>query len=206
MIPLLIIKKKNKPIYLEKNEEQKQSLNENNDSGNERPSNIFLEIKEKENQINKIRTFTKIKVFSFIGFLYFCSYFSFYYSYLVMNTNFYGSISIVTEVFNFTIIKRIVLGNKIYSHYLFSAILLTISIFGLYFLLMKEFIQKNKNWDSWSDFVFPAILNCIAYFTFCYSLIKAKFHMEKYFIFSYELIVFLGVFCTLLLPILEPVT
>lgn len=206
LIPLLIIKKKSKPMYIEKNKEQKQSLTDNNDSDNERLSNVFLEIKEKENQINKIRTITKIKICSFIGILYFCSYFFFYYSYLVMNTNFYGSISIVTEVFYFTIINRIVLGNKIYSHHLFSAILLTISIFGLYFLLMKEFIQKNSNWNAWSDFIFPAILNCIAYFPFCYFLIKEKFYMEKYFISAYELIVFLGVFCTLLLLILEPVT
>ena len=132
--------------------------------------------------------------------------FFFYYSYLIMNTNFYGNISIATEIIFFSIINKIVFGTKIYSHHLFSMILITISIFGLYILLMIDFIQKTKNWNAWSDFIFPTILNSLVYFPFCYFLVQAKLYMEKYFISTYEIIVFLGVFCTVLLLILEPIT
>lgn len=206
LIPLLIIKMKNKAIYKGNNEEQKKCLNNNKDSGNARTSNAFVEIEEKEKQMNGIHVSTKIKICLLIGILYFCSYFFFYYSYLIMNTNFYGNVSIATEAIYFSIINRIVLGKKIYSHHLFSTILLTVCIFGLYILLMIEFIKNNNNWNVWSDFVLPTILNCVVYFPFCYFLIKAKFYMEKYFISAYELIVYLGIFCTLLLLVLEPIT
>lgn len=208
LIPLIIIKIKNRHTYKEKNEEQKQSLNENI-SGNEKAINIFSEIKEKEKHINKIKThfrFSILRKCSFIGILYFYSYFFFYYSYLIMNTSFYGNISIATEIIYFSIINKIILGTKIYPHHLLSMILITISIFGLYILLMIEFIQNNKKWNVWSDFIFPTILNCLVYFPFCYFLIQAKVYMEKYFISAYEIIVFLGIFCTVLLLILEPIT
>ena len=208
LIPLIIIKMKNRHTYKEKNEEQKQSLNENI-SGNEKAINIFSEIKEKEKHINKIKThfrFSILRKCSFIGILYFYSYFFFYYSYLIMNTSFYGNISIATEIIYFSIINKIVLGTKIYPHHLLSMILITISIFGLYILLMIEFIKNNKKWNAWSDFIFPTILNCLVYFPFCYFLIQAKVYMEKYFISAYEIIVFLGIFCTVLLLILEPIT
>ena len=208
LIPLIIIKIKNRHTYKEKNEEQKQSLNENI-SGNEKAINIFSEIKEKEKHINKIKThfrFSILRKCSFIGILYFYSYFFFYYSYLIMNTSFYGNISIATEIIYFSIINKIILGTKIYPHHLLSMILITISIFGLYILLMIEFIQNNKQWNVWSDFIFPTILNCLVYFPFCYFLIQAKVYMEKYFISAYEIIVFLGIFCTVLLLILEPIT
>ena len=209
LIPLMIINKKNKPSHKEKKEVQNQSLN--NSSDNEKSGNIFLEIKEKEKekQIHEIKAFHRFSIIrkcSFIGILYFYSYFFFYYSYLIMNTSFYGNISIATEIIYFSIINRIILGKKIYSHHLFSMILITICIFGLYILLMIEFIQNNSKWNAWSDFVFPTILNCLVYFPFCYFLIQAKLYMEKYFISAYELIVFLGIFCTLLLLILEPIT
>ena len=208
LIPLIIIKIKNRHTYKEKNEEQKQSLNENI-SGNEKAINIFSEIKEKEKHINKIKThfrFSILRKCSFIGILYFYSYFFFYYSYLIMNTSFYGNISIATEIIYFSIINKIILGTKIYPHHLLSMILITISIFGLYILLMIEFIKNNKKWNVWSDFIFPTILNCLVYFPFCYFLIQAKVYMEKYFISAYEIIVFLGIFCTVLLLILEPIT
>ena len=207
LIPLIIIKIKNKHIF-KKNDEQKQSLN-NNALDNEKATNIFLEIKEKEKQINPKKTFfrfTIIKKCLFIGILYFYSYFFFYYSYLIMNTSFYGNISIATETIYFSIINKIVLGKKIYPHHLFSMILITICIFGLYILLMIEFFQNNNNWNVWSDFIFPTILNCLVYFPFCYFLVQAKLYMEKYFISAYEMIVFLGIFCTALLLILEPIT
>ena len=79
LIPLIINKIKNKHIYKGKNKEQKQSINKNA-SDNEKVTNIFLEIKEKEKQANKIKKhfrFSIIKKCSFIGILYFYSYFFF---------------------------------------------------------------------------------------------------------------------------------
>ena len=74
----------------------------------------------------------------------------------------------VTEVFYFSLLNKMILGNKIYAHHFFSMILITISIIGLYIILIIKFIESNENWNAWRDFIFPTILNFIVYFVFCF--------------------------------------
>jgi hypothetical protein len=114
----------------------------------------------------------------------------------------------VTEVFYFSLFNWILLGTKIYSHHLFSMILITISIISLYIILLIQYIENNKNehFEIWNNILFPTLLNFIAYCLYCYCLIKAKYIMEKYFILSYELIVYLGLIGIGLLIIIEPIT
>ena len=112
----------------------------------------------------------------------------------------------VTEVAYFSIFKWLILGNKIYSHHFFSMIIITISIISIYVILIINFIQNNDNWDAWKDFIFPTLLNFIVYCPFCFFLVKGKSYMEKYFVSSYELIIYLGLFCLSLLIIFEPIS
>ena len=80
----------------------------------------------------------------FIGILYFITYFFFYYFNFIASTNFYGNISMIMEILFFSLFDRIILGNKVYSHHLLSMIIITISILGLYILLIqaKSYIEK----------------------------------------------------------------
>ena len=178
-------------------------------------TNVSEESKNKNNPIQLLKgkiENTKIKhkalLILLVGFFYFFTYFFFYYFNYITKTDFYGNISMVTEVFYFSVFNWILLGNKIYSHHLFSMILITISIVSLYIILLIQYIEDNKNghFKIWNNIFFPTILNFIAYCLYCYCLIKAKYIMEKYFIFSYELIVFLGLIGIGLLIIIEPIT
>ena len=69
-----------------------------------------------------------------ISFLYFSTYVFFYYFNYIVDSNYYGNISIVTEVLYFSLFNRFIFGNKVYSHHFFSMILITISIIALYIL------------------------------------------------------------------------
>ena len=171
------------------------------------PKNVFFknEINELSTEIDSTKKREKFLKLSFISILYFSTYTFFYYTNFITTTNFYGNISMVTELFYFSLLDRIILGNKIYSHHFFSMILITISIIGLYILLIIKFIENNE-WDAWRDFIFPTILNFIVYFFFCFYLIKSKSYIDKYFISPYEIIIFLGIFCLILLLIFEPIT
>ena len=64
----------------------------------------------------------------------------------------------------------------------------------------------NEGWDVRNDFLYPTILNFIVYCPFCYFLVKGKSYIEKYFISIYQLILYLGIFCLILLFILEPIS
>ena len=108
--------------------------------------------KDKHAKINKI-----IRII-FIGILYFISYVFFYYYNFIVDTKFYGNISMITEILYFSLFNKIILGNNVYSHHLLSMIIITISILGLYILLIFNFIQNN-DWDIWRDIFFPSILN-----------------------------------------------
>ena len=141
----------------------------------------------------------------FIGILYFISYVFFYYYNFIVDTKFYGNISMITEILYFSLFNKIILANNVYSHHLLSMIIITISILGLYILLIFNFIQNN-DWDIWRDIFFPTILNFIVYLIFCYYLIQAKSYIEKYFISPYELLIYLGSLGLILLFIFEPFT
>ena len=147
----------------------------------------------------------KIMRILFIGILYFITYVFFYYFNFIASTNFYGNISMIMEILYFSLFEKLILGNKIYSHHLLSMIIITISILGLYILLIFNFIQNN-DWDIWRDIFFPTILNFIVYLIFCYYLIQAKSYIEKYFISPYELLIYLGSLGLILLFIFEPFT
>ena len=151
--------------------------------------------------------YTKQKLLSilFIGILYFISYTFFYYSNFITTTNFYGNISMITELIYFSLFNRIIFGNKLYSHHLFSMILITISILGLYILLIIKFIEDN-NCQVFRDIIFPSILNFVVYLIFCYDLVKAKQLIEKYFITPFLLIFSLGFLGLILLLLFEPIT
>ena len=173
------------------------------------------ESKDKNNPIQllkgkmeKTKIKNKVLLILLVGFFYFLTYFFFYYFNYITKTDFYGNISMVTEVFYFSVFNWILLGTKIYSHHLFSMILITISIISLYIILLIQYIEDHKNdhFKIWNNIIFPTSLNFIAYCLYCYCLIKAKYIMEKYFIFSYELIVFLGLIGIGLLIIIEPIT
>ena len=141
----------------------------------------------------------------FIGILYFISYVFFYYSNFIANTSFYGNISMITEILYFSLFDKLIFGNKIYYHHLFAMIIITISILGLYIVLIIQFIESNE-WQFWRDIFFPTLLNFIVYLVFCYHLIQAKYYIEKFFIFPYELIIYLGSIGLILLFIFEPIT
>ncbi len=174
----------------------------------EETQDITNPINELKGKIEKNKKKHKILLFLLVGFLYFFTYLFFYYFNYITNTKFYGNISMVTEVLYFSLFNFILLRIKIYSHHLFSMILITISIIALYIILIIQYIENNKeeHFDTWNNIFFPTLLNFIAYCFFCYCLIKTKYLMEKYFILTYELIVFLGLFGICLLIIIEPIT
>ena len=66
--------------------------------------------------------------------------------------------------------------------------------------------SREKGISSSAMDIFPTILNFIVYFFFCFYLIKSKSYIDKYFISPYEIIIFLGIFCLILLLIFEPIT
>ena len=162
-----------------------------------------LELIVQEEKIN----YRKEKILSilFIGILYFISYVFFYYSNYITTTNFYGNISMILEILFFSLFNRIILGNKLYLHHLFSMILITICILGLYIILMINFIDDNE-YETFRDIILPTILNFIVYSIFCFHLVKAKQLIEKYFITPFLLIFALGSFGLILLLIFEPFT
>ena len=166
-------------------------------------ANLELIVQEKE----KI-DYRKEKILSilFIGILYFISYVFFYYSNYITTTNFYGNISMILEILFFSLFNRIILGNKLYLHHLFSMILITICILGLYIILMINYIKDKKKYDILTDIILPTILNFIVYSIFCFHLVKAKQLIEKYIIPPFLLIFSLGSFCLILLLIFEPFT
>ena len=162
---------------------------------------IDLIVNENQNILGK----EKVLSILFIGILYFISYVFFYYSSFITKTNFYGNISMITEIFYFSLFNRCILGIKIYSHHLFSMILITLCILSLFILLYIKYIQTN-DWNLSRDFIFPTILNFIVYLIFCYLLVKAKYYIEKFFIPVDKLIIFLGTLCLILILIFEPIT
>ena len=165
-------------------------------------ANLELIVQEKE----KI-DYRKEKILSilFIGILYFISYVFFYYSNYITTTNFYGNISMILEILFFSLFNRIILGNKLYLHHLFSMILITICILGLYIILLINFFDDNE-YEIFRDIILPTILNFIVYSIFCFHLVKAKQLIEKYIIPPFLLIFSLGSFCLILLLIFEPFT
>ena len=201
LIPLLIYKIKGKK--LKKEEEELLSSNSILIPNDLQIENEILILKAELNRNKSIKKMSKILI---IGIFYFLTYTFFYFSNFIKRTNFYGNISIISEVFYFSLLNKIILRHNIYSHHFVSMILITLSIIGLYILLMKEFIEHNKNFDIFKDFIFPSILDFIVYFLFCFYLIKSKKYIEKYFISLYEVIGYLGLFCTILLLIFEPIT
>ena len=208
LIPLMIIKIREK---IHKNRKKKQEELDNNDNPNKNVPkknsqeiiNQLVKLKKKiQSEIKR----DKILNFLLIGILYFSTYTFFYYFNYIVQSGFYGNISMVTEVAYFSIFNWLILGNKLYSHHFFSMIIITISIISIYAILIINFIQNNDNWDIWKDFIFPTILNFVVYCPFCFYIVKGKSYIEKYFVSSYELIVYLGLFCLSLLIIFEPIS
>ena len=208
LIPLMIIKIREN---VHKNRIKKQQKLDNNNNSNQKlPKNNSLEIR---NQLVKLKKKIqseikrdKILNFLLIGILYFSTYTFFFYFNYIIQSGFYGNISMVTEVAYLSIFNWLILGKKLYSHHFFSMIIITISIISIYVILIINFIQNNDNWDAWKDFIFPTLLNFIAYCPFCFFLVKGKSYIEKYFVSSYELIIYLGLFCLSLLIIFEPIS
>ena len=201
------IKMRNKKTKVNKsNEIEKKSPTNEFEKSSQSPGTLTvhdIDLIVNENQYNLGKE--KVKKILFIGILYFISYVFFYYSSFITRTNFYGDISMISEILYFSLFNRIILGIKIYSHHLFSMILITLCILSLFILLYIKYIADNK-WDPLTDFIFPSILNFIVYLFFCYQLVKAKYYIEKYFISIYKLIVFLGTLGLILLLIFEPIT
>lgn len=215
IIPLIIIncrkKDENETKKKEKNDlNSKNNINDNNNINENakvgpRKSFIELEIDEMTMTIEKEKKRKKITKCILISLIYFLCYVYVYYNNLVTDSTFYGNISIITEVLYFSLFNRLILGKKIYSHHFFSMILITISIIGLYIILMINFI-KNNEFRIWNDFIFPNLLNFIFYCVFCFFLVKGKIYIEKYFISSYELLLYLGIIGSILLLLFEPLT
>ena len=218
IIPLFIINLRKRDEYPTKRKEKndlnsKNNINDNIDGNNingsikvlPRNSFIELEIDELTMTLEKTKKRKKIINCILISLLYFLCYAYVYYNNLVNDSVFYGNISIITETLYFSLFNRMILGKRIYSHHFFSVILITISIIGLYIILMINFI-KNNEYRIWNDFIFPNLLNFIFYFVFCYFIVKGKFYIEKYFISSYELILYLGIIGSILLLLFEPIT
>lgn len=211
LIPLIYLKIR-KIISQNKKKKQEDFNNLNNSKNSYNPNEandsheIVNQIEVLKGKIEKIKKRDKILFFFLIAFLYFVSYVFFYYFNYITQTGFYGNISMITEVFYFSLFNWFILGNKIYSHHFFSMIFISLSIIVLYIILTIDYISNTEDWNAWRDFIFPTLLNFIVYCLFCYCLVKAKFYVEKYFISAYELIFYLGLFCTILLFILEPFT
>ena len=208
LIPLMIYKIRK---IIHKNRKKKQEELDNNDNSNKNlPKKSARDIinqivKLKEKIQSKVKR-DKILNFLLIGILYFSTFAFFLYFNYIVKSGFYGNISMVTEVVYFSAFNWLILGNAIYSHHFFSMIIITISIISIYIILFLNFIQNNDNWEAWKDFIFPTLLNFIAYCPFCFFLVKGKSYIEKYFVSSYELIVYLGLFCLFLLIIFEPIS
>ena len=141
----------------------------------------------------------------FIGILYFISYVFIYYENYITTNNFYLNISMIKEILFFSLFNPMILGNELYSHHLFSMILITICILGIYILLIIKFTEYNE-YQIVGDIILPTILNFIVYSIFCFHLVKAKQLIEKYFIKPFLLIFSLGLFSLILLLIFEPFT
>jgi hypothetical protein len=209
LIPLIYIKIRNRCSKKKKKlqEEFKNSSNLN--------ASTYIDKGDKEDMRNQLeilkgkmdgdRKRNKILLFFLIGFLYFSTCYFFYVINYIKITDFYGNISIATQVIYFSLFNWIILGNRLYSHHLFSMILITICIISLYILLTISYICDNNNWDAWNDFIIPTLLSIIVYCLYCYCLIKTKYYMEIYFISAYKLIFYLGLFCLGLLIITEPI-
>ena len=114
----------------------------------------------------------------------------------------------VTEVAYFTLFNWIISGNKIYKHHLFAMLIITISIFAIYILLIKKYIElKGREGVSpLKDFIIPTLLNLLVYCPFCLFLVQSKEYIEKYFVSPYQMIFYLGIFGLSILLIFEPIT
>ena len=210
LIPLSIYKFKKYILSHEKkkNEEANEFQNKtlSLSSINIETENIQNQLEVLRGKIKKEKKRDKILIFLLIAFLYFSSYVFFYYFNYITTTNFYGNISMVTEVAYFSLFNRIFFRNKLYKHHFFSMMLITIGILGIYILLIIKYIKNKDNYSPYSDFIFPTLLNLIIYCPFCYYLVLSKTFIEKYFISAYALIFFLGLFCLSLLVLFEPIT
>lgn len=214
IIPLIIINCRKKDENATKKKEKNDLSSKNNTNDNSINENtkvvpyksfIELEIDEMTMTIEKEKKRKKITKCILISLIYFLCYVYVYYNNLVTDSTFYGNISIITEALYFSLFNRLILGKKIYSHHFFSMILITISIIGLYIILMINFI-KNNEFRIWNDLIFPNLLNFIFYCVFCFFLVKSKIYIEKYFISSYELLLYLGIIGSILLLLFEPLT
>ena len=210
LIPLSIYKFRKYILRYEKKKEEEAIEFQNKTQS---LSSINIENETMENQlevlrgkIKKEKKRDKILIFLLIAFLYFSTYVFFYYFNYIATTNFYGNISMATEVAYLSLFNRIFFGNKIYKHHFFSMMFITIGILGIYILLIIKYIKNKGNYSSFNDFIFPTLLNLIIYCPFCYYLVLSKNFIEKYFVSAYSLIFFLGLFCLSILVLFEPIT
>ena len=210
LIPLSIYKFRKYILRYEKKKEEEAIEFQNKTQS---LSSINIENETMENQlevlrgkIKKEKKRDKILIFLLIAFLYFSTYVFFYYFNYIATTNFYGNISMATEVAYLSLFNRIFFGNKIYKHHFFSMMFITIGILGIYILLIIKYIKNKGNYSSFNDFIFPNLLNLIIYCPFCYYLVLSKNFIEKYFVSAYSLIFFLGLFCLSILVLFEPIT
>lgn len=208
LIPLIIYKTR-KIIYKNKKIIQKKLDNIDNNSRelsiDPVPKDMKNQIEVLKEKIKKDKKRDKILLFFLIAILYFLTYVFFYYFNYITPTNFYGNVSMITEVLYFSLFNWTIFGNKIYSHHCFSMILITVSIFALYILLIIKYMDLY-DCDIPSDIIYPSLLNLVVYGPFCFFLVKGKAYIEKYFISIYELILFLGILCLSILIIFEPIS
>lgn len=213
LIPLAIYKTRK---YIYKNRKMEQENKSDLDSDSKNRSSINDDSETMQNQlhvlkakIEKDKKKNKILIFLLIGVQYFFTYcFFYYFNYITPTTEFYGNISMVTEVAYFTLFNWIISGNKIYSHHLFAMLIITISIFALYILLIVKYIKYKEGQDisPLKDFILPTLLNLLVYCPFCLFLVQSKEYIEKYFVSPYQMIFYLGIFCLSILIIFEPIT
>ena len=198
-IPILISKKRTLKLEISNKIEENQNHYLGDYFKKETDNSIFVV----QEQINKERRFHTIINFFLIASLYFACYAFFYYYNYIVQTLFYGTIAIISEIFYFSLFDVLILKTNISKHHYFGMFLITVSILALYIILN---IQHMKNADIMSDIIIPNILNLFAYCPFCFFLVKSKEYMEKYFISPYVFVFYLGVFGTALLILFEPFT
>ena len=199
VIPMVISKKKME-IQTESNKIEDTritSLSEYFKDKNSNSITVFAENMDKE------RRFYIILNFIIIASFYFLTYGFFYYYNYILPTTFYGSISMVSEIFYFSLFDVLILKTHISKHHYFGMIIITVSILALYVILN---INQFKEADIMNSIVIPNLANLVAYCPFCFYLVLSKQFMEKYFISPYEFIFYLGIFGTAVLVLLEPFT
>ena len=135
------------PILNYKRKTTQTTSKEVENNNNQYLSNIFennrinavTEVQEEINKNKKVLHYYQILL---ISFLYFATYAFFYYYYnYKADTSFYGTFTIVSEIFYFSLFDVFILKTNISKHHYFGMFLITVSISILYIIIS---IKQSK--------------------------------------------------------------